>query len=665
MTLTVGGFLAVPATAASAAPGSGTLEICKSAKNGMAGQPFHFSVDGGAAITVNGGGCSGPMTVAAGNHTVVEAATPGLEVARIKANHDVSKNLGTGTVVVKVKAGSTPATETLVTYTNRPIPAVGLKVCKQTPDATLLGDLYSFTENGGPAYSVAAGPVGSPNCGPVTSYPLGTLVNVAEAAVPGTNVSAITVSDGRGSNVNTTAGTVTATIGSGVTVVTYTNVVTPIPQYGYIEVCKHAADGYVTGSFDFNITAPNFAATRTVAVGQCTEPIQVPAGNVNVAEVGRFPYYVSAIGVAPSGRLVTSNLSNGTVTVVVPKGDSSTETLVDYWNATQVGLVKVCKTLTPQSGGLAGKTFYFTVTDINGQHNVSVVAGSAGSTTCVIDNNWLPLGSTVSIAEQWTANVAVVGVSVSPASQDLGSSPPVANLKVGSGITTATFTNQAFGTIEVCKAAADPSTATQTFGFSVNSGPTIWVHAGQCSPPIAVPAGTATVFELAKANFHLVSVGVAPSDRFVSGTNPVTVSVPFGGVENETVVTFTNAVDTGQFKICKVSSEPTLQGVVFTFHYNYTVNGTPYSGTAYLKPGECSALSGDIPVVDPNGNPIPVYVSEDAVPTVAVSNITVTNGTLAAHNYGAGTATIYVNKGFTTVTYTNVRTPVAPAGRIA
>ena len=57
----------------------------------------------------------------------------------------------------------------------------------------------------------------------------------------------------------------------------------------------------------------------------------------------------------------------------------------------------------------------------------------------------------------------------------------------------------------------------------------------------------------------------------VSGTNPVTVSTPFGGVENETVVTFTNAVNTGQFKICKVSSEPTLQGVTFNFTYSYTV----------------------------------------------------------------------------------------------
>ena len=231
MTLAITGVLAVPATVASAATGPGTIEICKSAKNGMAGTPFHFSLNGGASITVNGGACSGPLAAPAGNNTVVEAPTAGLEVSKIKANHDVSKNLATGTVVVKVKAGSTPANETLVTYTNRPLPAIGLKVCKQTPDPTLVGDLFSFTENGGPAYSVPAGPVGSPNCGPVTPYPLGTNVNVAELPVANTQVSAITVSDNRGSNFNTAAGTVTATIGAGVTVVTYTNIVPPVPQF--------------------------------------------------------------------------------------------------------------------------------------------------------------------------------------------------------------------------------------------------------------------------------------------------------------------------------------------------------------------------------------------------------------------------------------------------
>ena len=70
-------------------------------------------------------------------------------------------------------------------------------------------------------------------------------------------------------------------------------------------------------------------------------------------------------------------------------------------------------------------------------------------------------------------------------------------------------------------------------------------------------------------------------------------------------MTFTNAVVTGQLKICKVSSEPTLQGVTFNFTYSYSVNGVITNGTAALTPGSCSGLSGDIPVVDAERQPDP------------------------------------------------------------
>jgi hypothetical protein len=92
MTLLFSGLMVVPATVANAsvkprASAPGTLEICKSSANGMAGKSFSFSVDGGAGIAVTGGGCSGPMSVASGSHTIVEAPTAGLQVKAIKANH--------------------------------------------------------------------------------------------------------------------------------------------------------------------------------------------------------------------------------------------------------------------------------------------------------------------------------------------------------------------------------------------------------------------------------------------------------------------------------------------------------------------------------------------------------------------------------------------------
>jgi hypothetical protein len=668
LTLTVGGLLAVPVQAATASPAAsgttGLIEICKSANNGMSGQSFSFTINGGTPFTVVGGGCSAAITTPAGKNTVVEAPTSSTVVKAIKAKGALSVDLASGTVVLKVKAGTKPSGETVVTYTNAPLAALGLKVCKQAGpiSPSLIGDKFSFTENGGAAYNVTAGAPGSPNCGPVHSYKLGTKVNIAEAPTAGTLVSGITVSDGRGTNINTAAGTATATIGSGVTVVTYTNDIHSAIQSGFVEVCKSAGDNYVKGSFDFTITDANgVTSTQSVAVGHCTSPLQMAVGNATVTETAQSPYFVTDIEATPAGRLVSSNFVDRTATVHVVSGDSSTESVVDFENSTATGMIKVCKTLTVDSAALAGQTFSFTVADVNGSHTLSFAAGDAGTTTCALDPTALPLGSAVSINEQTFPGAAVVGVSVDPAGQDAGSTDSTAKLTVGSGITVSTFTNQASGTLEVCKAAADPSTKTQTFQFSVNGGAAIAVKAGTCSKPMSVPAGTATVSEADTPNFHLVSVAANLGRLDTASTdNPATVEVPLGGVANETVVTFTNAVNTGQFKICKVSSEPTLQGVTFHFNYSYTAYGITATGTAAMTPGSCSGISVTVPLVDSTGLPVAIKITEKATPTVAVSNIGIDNGTIVSQNLAGGTATFNVNQGITIITFTNVRTPVNP-----
>jgi hypothetical protein len=650
---------------ATATPRTGLLEICESAAHGMAGKRFRFSLDSGARIAVVGGACSRPIVTEAGIATVTQATGAGTEVVGIQANRVVGRDLSTGAITVRVKAGSAPASQTSVTFVNRPVHAPGLKICKSADalSPSLVGRLFSFTENQGPAFSIAAGTVAAPSCGPVRKYAEGTVVDVAELATPITHVSSITVSDGRGSNVDTGAGTVTATIGAGVTVVTYTNAVNPLPQFGYIEVCKAAGDQFVSGDFGFTLTAPGFTSDQTVRVGQCSAAVMVPAGPVTVTEAARFPYATSRIAVAPRSRSVGANLANQTATVTVPVGDSSTETRVTFTNVARTGQVQVCKALAANSGALAGTPFTFTVTSAVGHPEIdAVVAGPVGSTACVSHPTPLPLGSSVSITESGVANVRNVGVGVSPASQDAGSASPTANLTVGPGVTTATFTNEAFGTLEVCKEAADTSTANRRFRFSVDNGPPILVRAGECSPAIVVPAGTATVHELGKKEFHLVGVsarGPRAEDRLLSGPteNPARVSVPFGGVENETVVTVTDAVDTGRLTICAASAEPTLQHVGFEFLYQYTVDGNAVNGVATLEPGACSALSGDIPVVDAHGDPIPIAVVEVPWPTVWVGDIAVDNGALVASDLSSGTSTVNVNKGVTVVTYTNVRTP--------
>jgi hypothetical protein len=625
----------------------------------MGGKVFTFTLNGGSPFTVAGGQCSGPKTVAPGNVTVAETAAANTQVQDITSNHLVSKNVAASAATVSVVADSGTSNETLVRFFNQPIGGTTgqIKVCKQATQS-LVGSAFSFTENGGGAFSVAAGPIGSPNCSGTTTYPVGTNVNVAELGVINTFVSSITVSDGRGSNISTANRTATATIGAGVTIVTYTNDVVPIPQTGYIEVCKAAGDQFTSGAFNFTITAPSFNDTESVQVGQCTGPILVPAGNVNVAEAARAPYSVSDISVYPSDRLVTSNLVNGTSTVSVPVSSSSAdETMVTYTNRANLGQVKVCKTLDANASALAGRTFTFDVNTVAGASVVNVIAGSAGTTSCKLLSP-LPLGSAVSATERAQANVAITNVVVSPASADAGTANPTAKLTVQPGVSTATFTNQALGTIEVCKVAADASTASQTFQFSVNGAAPINVRAGTCAAPIVVPAGTATVAESAKANFTFVSstaTGPTGASRVVSGTNPVTVSVPFGGVENETTVTFTNRVNTGVFKVCK-SSPDIPAGTV----YNFTTSGASTAPLA-VAVGECSAQSAAIPVVNAAGQANTVTVTETAKAGSQVQGISVVGaGSATATNVANGTVTFTIGEGVTIANYTNQRTPFVP-----
>jgi len=696
--LVTGVLFAAPAGAAvkPASTSPGSIEICKSGANGMTGKVFQFTLNGGSPISVTAGGCSSAQSAPAGVNTVQELIPSGDQIAGIRVKPVVrliAKNKKQGTVTVNVPSGSTGHRETVVTYTNEPQGGLTgtLKVCKIAGDPSLVGDLFSFTENGGPSFSIAAG-TGSGTCSSLTSWPVGTVVTVAEQPTAGTQASAISVSDGRGSGTDLVDGTVQATIGSGVTTVTYTNIPTPPPQTGYIEVCKYAWDDdpWVSGSFQFTITAPGgFSDSQSVQVTQCTGPIQVPTGPVNVAETPRFPYQVAEIDVT-TGRLVSENLGNGTVEVTVPQGDSSTETVVNYYNATLTGQLKICKTLTSNSQALAGDTQYFDYWYtfdgvVYGGNYTTIVLGNAGTTSCRLLSGSFPLGTQVSIVEPADEIVRVDSVTVSPAANDNGSTGTQANLVIGSGITTATFTNEALGTIEICKNVAatgynqDGTGNTGfPFQFSVNGGAPITVQSGTCSPAMQVPAGTATIEELAANNFHFVSLtatGPAGDNRVVSGpatdaqgNTTVTVSVPFGGVGNETLITYVNNPNTGKIKICKVDPNASTDGLAnyqFTFVYQVEYNQLSLLGTVDLAPGQCWIGSIELPVVDSSGNPIDVTVSELEVGSVTVTGIDYAgNGRLELSTFGVagdgGSATFSIGQGVNQIAFTNSRSPLAP-----
>jgi hypothetical protein len=607
------------------------VEICKA---GQVSGSASFSVNNSTtAITIPVGTCRG-VIVPPGVNTIRELPdTSGLTtLARIAINPTTAGtgNLATRTATVTVPTGGNVA----VRFFNQSNSGV-LKVCKAAGMGVPVGQSFTFTENAGGQtvgpFAVAAGALPGQSCSFLTDYQVGTKVNVAETATPGIAATSIVVR-GPGSaqtNTNLSAGTVTATVGTGVTEVDYTNSVVVNQPPGYIEICKNAGDPFVApGPWTFTLSQGNWSTTQSVLAGQCSGDVAVAPGQVNVAETFSAPNYVSSIAAIPSGNLLGSNLANGTATFAVASGAATTAV---FTNDVQTGYVKVCKTLAPGSDALTGMPFNFNVNDAAGTQVITVIASAPGQTACSPDYSALPIGSVATVTEQSVPNVALTGVSVTPASADAGSTSTTAAVRVGPSINSVNFTNTALGWVEVCKNAADASTAGQTFNFTVNGGMSFPVTTGQCSQPMQVPVGTATIAEAQNANYYLANVStVSVTDpagtRLLSGptANPATVLVPFGGVGNETIATFTNAVNQGAFKICTQQTSPdaNLVGKSFPYSYTYTVNGVTSSGsvslTVALGQATCSGVIATLPVVNANGTPVSVSVTSQVPSALSV-----------------------------------------------
>jgi hypothetical protein len=197
---------------------------------------------------------------------------------------------------------------------------------------------------------------------------------------------------------------------------------------------------------------------------------------------------------------------------------------------------------------------------------------------------------------------------------------------------TAVFTNDGVGTLEICKNVTSTVYNGMIFTFTVNGTKTVHVQAGDCSAPISVTAGTATVAEVLDPDFNLVSLTATGPDgenRILSGTNPIKVAVPSGGAGNETLVTATNAVKTSVLKICKISNYKVQMGpnpqpgdpyVSYNFYVKFSTMGESYTVT--LTPqstgpdGEvCGSLSTPLPVItDAARDRISVTVTEGPSP---------------------------------------------------
>ncbi len=700
------GVLAVGAQAASA----NVIEICKSSANGMSGRSFQYSITGGASVTVNGGRCSGPITVAGAQVTITEAqSNPATDVHATTVRpslRKVSENLPGRSVTVTT--GASTSSETLVTFINQP--AGGnygtLKVCKLTETPAYLGKLFSFSVNGGPLVSTEANDAfddpANWSCRILGSFQVGSNVNVHEQIPAGTEVQYIDSDPATAlGDFNTSTGDALITVGAGVTVVLYDDEPLPPSGTGWLEICKDAAwgDYDVHGSFHFDVTdAAGATYSADVLVGQCSEPFQVAAGISEVVE-GPSPGYdlVDAFTI-PEDRLLTKNLINRTVDVEVPASDSSNdETQLHFVNQTQRGQLKVCKALGPGSADLIGQKFYFDISGDNMQE-LGVWITAQAQTQCVIVGNF-PIGSTLDVEETCGDTPGL--------QQDDGSScnefidtTGEGEITIAPGINTKTITNTAKGLLEVCKApirtqrvviigqapAAPP--AQPTFHFRLD-GTMLNIRAGTCSLPQRVSVGTHTVTEVADQNYELDpgtpiinetggGIIVSPADREVSrslATRTVTVNVPYGPY-GETLVTFYNRVKLGQVKVCKLiplTSQDALGGKYFVF--DVYASGQGFVQTlGPILPGECTSFTVPIPVIQPNGSMTAIGIAERPVngnTSYDVQSIVLTSGTRGFCNMGdpqadpvicntlpnpnliPGYVYFYLGPGSNVITYTN------------
>ena len=367
---------------------------------------------------------------------------------------------------------------------------------------------------------------------------------------------------------------------------------------GTLELCKSSLNGMSGRTFSYTVTPSGGSAIGvTVKGGRCSGPIQIPGGNATILEQASDPATdVAAVRVTPSARLVSQDLAARKAVVSVPVGSTvANETRVTFVNQPaggNFGDLKICKlTETP---AFIGKQFSFKV---NGGSAISVEAGDAfadpASWSCRLAGHF-QVGSKVTVQELIPNEAQIAWIDTDPVgalTDDYSTADGHAVVTIGSGMTIVMYDNEPFvpqgnGYIEVCKDRAlldyhEYDWAVQgSYHFTITDqlGAVYErdVLVGQCSEPIEVAAGIATVEEAAVSGIDLVDVWTLPEDRLQT-TNLInrtaTVEIPVSSDANdETQVHFVNKAQRAQLKICKALGPNSSDLVGQAFYFNVAVD---------------------------------------------------------------------------------------------
>jgi hypothetical protein len=218
------------------------------------------------------------------------------------------------------------------------------------------------------------------------------------------------------------------------------------------------------------------------------------------------------------------------------------------------------------------------------------------------------------------------------------------------GGTTTTTTPQP-GILEICNEADNShGTVSGNFTYKFNNR-TVTVPADGCTGPLSVTSRQLTVHQSPRAGIRMTDCDTTPAFRLVNcqpENLQATTKTAAGGVEKETILTFTNVVDDnnqGSIKVCKIAGN----GVAVGTPFNFTVGNRPVTVQAgpANQGGYCKLLT-DFALGSNQ------TITEAAKAGTHVSAIVVQpSANKVSSNLANRTATVKVSRNTTVVNFTN------------
>jgi len=438
---------------------------------------------------------------------------------------------------------------------------------------------------------------------------------------------------------------------------------------GFVEVCKASGSPAVTGSFAFSV---NDSRPIHVDVGECSAPIEVPAGAATVSETPTIDAKgfsdadftaVSDIKTTAPGAmnedLLSASLSGRTATVAVTAGGVANTTVVTFTNVLVQGYVEMCKRQVT-GAGLDGQSFSFdvrggmgfsqTVTlPVNGCSNpIFAPAGHVditeqGAATFVTSITALPTDARImwsSLADA-KATVAVLPAAVNDVSNE----------------SIVTFTNNT-SQLKICKVAGSPALLGSTFMFTVNGGAPLAVVAGDGTTHcILLPTrfrtgSTVSITEAPTPGVALASISLSDGRSFsASGSDFIGNTATFAIGSGETVATFTNVLAApGLLKVCKAGPAGTSGTFTIAGPRGTAPGTTQGADTVTVPAGSCS-----LPVAYPFAGIQTITETPQAGMTVSAITVQPSDAFRIASpaDTAAGTVSVFIAPGETVVTFTN------------